>query len=256
MADRALVIGNWKMNHTQAAARLWCDALMEQLDGDPLPGGVDLGVAPPFTALETVSRAAGPRLILVGQNVHWETSGAFTGEVSAEMLAEVGCRMAIVGHSERRHVFGENDERISRKVAAVRDAGLAPILCVGETEEQRDAERTELVIEDQLRRGLERVRIDDPEQLVVAYEPVWAIGTGRTATSGQAQEAHAFLRNVLASSAGAEAARRIRLLYGGSVKPANAAELARQPDVDGFLVGGASLEASSLIKIARETVAG
>jgi triosephosphate isomerase len=252
MADRTLVIGNWKMNHTQAAARLWCEGMVERLEEDPLPQGVLLGVAPPFTALETVARGVGPRLILAGQNVHWETSGAFTGEVSAEMLAEVGCRMAIIGHSERRHVFGENDERISRKVAAAREAGLTPILCVGETEEQRDAGRTELVIEHQLRRGLERFELDDPERLVVAYEPVWAIGTGRTATADQAQEAHAFLRNVLASVAGAGIARQIPLLYGGSVKPGNAAELAREPDVDGFLVGGASLEAASLLQIARE----
>jgi triosephosphate isomerase len=193
----------------------------------------------------------GTSIILAAQNVHWETSGAFTGEVSAEMIREVGCRMVIIGHSERRHVFGENDERISRKVEAAAEAGLIPILCVGETEEQRDAGRTEIVIEDQLRRGLERRRFENPAHLLVAYEPVWAIGTGRTATSEQAQEAHEFLRNVLASATSSSVAEGTRLLYGGSVKPANAGELAAMPDVDGFLVGGASLEAASLVAIAR-----
>lgn len=251
MARNPLVMGNWKMNHTRAKTREWCRSMNEHLGEQQLPDRIGLGLAPPFTALDVAAEQAGPRLIIAAQNVHWETSGAFTGEVSAEMLREAGCHMVIIGHSERRHVFGENDERISRKVAAAAEAGLVPILCVGETEDQRDSGRTEAVIEEQLRRGLERRRFDDPHGLVVAYEPVWAIGTGRTATAQQAQEAHSFLRNVLASATGTAVADGVRLLYGGSVKPANAAELAGMPDVDGFLVGGASLEADSLMAIAR-----
>ncbi len=253
MPRTPLVVGNWKMNHTQSAARVWCENYGKALaDGAGAKSAVTLGIAPPFTTLAALIEARGRHDFLIGaQNVHWESSGAFTGEIAPGMLNELGCDFVILGHSERRHVFGESDERIAKKVAAAREAGLTPFLCVGEKEDERDSGRTELVIENQLRAGLQHVELTDASELVIAYEPVWAIGTGRTATTEQAQEAHHFLRQILGSIAGAEIADGVRIQYGGSVKPGNAAELAAMPDIDGFLVGGASLDAASLLAIAR-----
>ncbi|MDQ7088926.1 MAG: triose-phosphate isomerase [Acidobacteriota bacterium] len=254
MSRKKLVVGNWKMHHTRSETLHWWSRWQDmQAQGErPDPDRVDLGVAPPFTSLATLIEARAAQPLLVGaQNVHWESSGAFTGEVSAEMLAEAGCDFVIIGHSERRQIFGETDTRIARKVAAAHRAGLLPILCVGESADERSAGRMEVVVEEQLQRALDGVAWKDPEALVLAYEPIWAIGTGQTATPAQAQAAHRFLREILASMAGAEVAAGVRILYGGSVKPANAAELAAEEDIDGFLVGGASLDAASFAAIAR-----
>ncbi len=249
------VAGNWKMNHTATAAGQWCDALRERLAAAPLPDGLELGVAPAFPALPRVAAeiAAGLPLTLIAQNAHRELSGAFTGAVSVPMLLDVGCRRVILGHSERREIFGETDALIARKLRTAVENGLPPILCIGETEPEREAGRTEVVLEQQLQRGLAEARAEQLDELVVAYEPVWAIGTGRHATPEQVSAAHAFVRATLAGILPPEQAARLRILYGGSVQPGNAEPLARLEEVDGFLVGGASLEAASFEEIARAT---
>src|SRR2546427_8787174 len=224
-----LIAGNWKMFHGPAATAVFCTALRERdLDG------TDVVVCPPFVSLAVaVQFLAGTEIAVAAQNVHWELDGAFTGEVSAPMLRELGVYGAIVGHSERRQFFGETDETTARRARAALDAGLSVIACVGETEAEREAGETE----DVLRRQVSVLEVED--NLVVAYEPVWAIGTGKTATTEIAQEAHAFIKSLLA----------VPVLYGGSVKPENAAELLGQPDVDGALVGGASLDVESFSAI-------
>jgi triosephosphate isomerase len=243
-----LVVGNWKMHHTNPEAiRVARDLLAEPLGG----GTVELALCPAFPALSEVGLVlSGSRVALGAQDLHWERSGAFTGEVSAAMLRAVGCRYAIAGHSERRRLFGDTSETAARKAVAALGEGMVPILCVGETLEEREAGRTEAVLEAQLSPLLARVPSVQGGELVLAYEPVWAIGTGRNATPEQAREAHAWLRARLARAWGG-AAERVRILYGGSVTPENAASLLRQPGVDGALVGGASLEAASLALIAR-----
>ena len=247
-ARTPLVAANWKMHKTRAQAAEFLDAFLPAAAD---LAGVQLVVCPPFTALETaVDRCAGSPVRVAAQNAHAEPSGAFTGEVSAEMLAEAGAWGVVLGHSERRQLFGETDEALSAKVPAALDAGLTPILCVGESEAERDAGETETVLERQLAADLANV---DPSRLgaiVVAYEPIWAIGTGRNATPQQAQDAVAFCRSVLARADYAQASA-VRILYGGSMKPGNAAELVAQPDVDGGLVGGASLDPADLTAIAR-----
>ena len=211
--------------------------------------GREIVVAPSFTALSSVSRAlTGTSMTLAAQNLYWEDKGAFTGEVSAEMLLDVGCDYVIVGHSERRQLFAESDEWVNRKIGAALSAGLIPIFCVGETLAEREMGETFSVIERQLTIGLKDVSITDPDDLVIAYEPVWAIGTGKTATPGQAQEVHSYIREVLKKIFD-EAAYDIRILYGGSVKPDNIDELMTEPDIDGALVGGASLKADSFARI-------
>ena len=251
MQRHPLVAGNWKMHHSDAEAAQWCEALRQQLAASPLPEGQQLAVAPAFTALHAVAAAVGAGLPveLMAQNVHEEPKGAFTGEVSIGMLRAAGARAVIIGHSERRHVFGESDERIAAKVAATLAGGLRAVLCIGETQDERDAGQTEAVCERQLRAGLGRIDVD-PKRVIVAYEPVWAIGTGLVATPDQVSDAHAFVRGVI-GDIGGEAAAATRVLYGGSVKPGNAGELASIEDVDGFLVGGASLDAESFVAIAR-----
>jgi triosephosphate isomerase len=234
-----LIAGNWKMFKGPEAAGEFCRALRE-LD----LGGCEVVVCPPFVSLAAaVAALAGTEIAVAAQNVHWADQGAFTGEVSAGMLREVGVYGAIVGHSERRQLFGETDESVALRVRAALDARLGVIACVGETEAEREAGETELVLRRQVsaiaQAALER------DQLVVAYEPVWAIGTGKTATPQLAQEAHALIKTLLP----------VPVLYGGSVKPENAAELASQPDVDGALVGGASLELASFATICREASA-
>lgn len=209
---------------------------------------VEVGVAPPFPFLAAVKAAVGPAVKLVAQNCSAQPSGAFTGEVSVSMLADVGCDYVLVGHSERRQLFNETDEAVNRKVLAVREAGLSVILAVGETLQEREAETTRTVVERQLELGLRG--LSNLEGIVVAYEPVWAIGTGKTATPEQAQEVHGWLREKLASRFGT-AAQGARIQYGGSMKPANAAELLQKPDIDGGLVGGASLQAESFLSICR-----
>jgi triosephosphate isomerase len=247
MARRKFVCGNWKMHKTVGEAL----ALLRELREGIVDDAVQVAVAPPFTALHAVGEAlASSPLELAAQDVHWEAQGAFTGEVSAPMLAEVGCRHAIVGHSERRQLFGETDEGVRRKVGALLAANVLPIVCVGETLQERDEERTLEVVERQVRGALAGIPASAVAALTVAYEPVWAIGTGKTATSAQAQEVHAAIRRILREIGGG-AADAVRIQYGGSVKPENAAELMSQPDVDGALVGGASLKAKDFIAIVK-----
>jgi triosephosphate isomerase len=246
---RPFIAGNWKMNLDRAGAVALARALREQLDGVEAR---DVAVFPPFVYLPDVAQAlAGSSLRVGAQDVCDRKAGAFTGEVSADMLRDVGAALTLVGHSERRHVYGEGDELCNAKLRAALAGGLEVVLCVGETLDEREAGRTEEVNGRQLTRGLEGVPVDDLARVTLAYEPVWAIGTGRTATPEQAGEVHGYLRGILAGLYDDSAAARIRIQYGGSVKPENAAELLSLPDVDGALVGGASLTAESFVPIVR-----
>jgi len=249
VARRKFVCGNWKMHRTGAEARALVREVRAGADG--LADRVDVAVAPPFTALSAAAaELAGSRIGLAGQDVFWEAQGAFTGEVSAAMLADAGCAFVLVGHSERRQLFGETDESVNRKAKASLAAGLHPIVCVGETLPEREGGRTLEVVGRQVRAGLAGLAAEQVGRLTVAYEPVWAIGTGRTATSAQAQEVHAAIRSILRELAPG-AADAVRIQYGGSVKPDNAAELMAQPDVDGALVGGASLKGADFVQIVK-----
>jgi len=246
MARRKFVCGNWKMHRTVAEATALAREVRDGVGASP----VQVAIAPAFTALHAVGQVlAGGPVELAAQNVHWEAQGAFTGEVSAPMLAEVGCRHVIVGHSERRQLFGETDESVRKRAGAVLAAGMLPIVCVGETLAEREAGRTLEVVGRQVRGALAGFKAE-LAAVTVAYEPVWAIGTGKTATSAQAQEVHAAIRAILRELGGA-LADAIRIQYGGSVKPENAAELMSQPDVDGALVGGASLKAADFVAIVK-----
>ena len=248
-----LIAGNWKMFKTVHEAVVHVKELRAEVkDID----GVDIVVAPTATALHAAAEAArNSNIAVAGQNCHWEREGAFTGEVSAAMVREAGAEYVILGHSERRTLFGETDQAVNRKLAAALAAGLEPIVCVGETLAQRDAGQTLEVLDLQLQRGLDGFTADQLVTLVVAYEPVWAIGTGRNATPDQAQEAHAHIRGRLRSWFGADTAERCRILYGGSVKPENAANLLSQHDIDGALVGGASLDVAGFTRIVRAGLA-
>jgi triosephosphate isomerase (TIM) len=238
------IAANWKMNKTVAEAAEFIDALLPRIAATQH----DVVVCPPFTALhEVVERRRGTAVRVAAQNMHFEESGAFTGEVSAPMLVELDVEAVVLGHSERRQFFGETDAALAKKVPAALAADLEPILCVGETEEARDAGQTEEVLERQLQADLAEVSDEDVAKVVIAYEPIWAIGTGKVATPEQAQEACAFIRDVL--RARGAAADDVRILYGGSVKPGNAAELLALPDVDGALVGGAALVAEDFAAI-------
>ncbi len=249
MARVKFVCGNWKMHKTVGETRDLVRLLAPLVEGSM--GRVQIAVAPPFTALAAAAEAtAGTRIELAAQDVHWEPQGAFTGEVSAGMLADVGVKHCIVGHSERRQLFGETDEAVRKKVKALVAAGVLPIVCVGETLQEREAGRTLDVVSRQVRGALEGLGSGEVARFTIAYEPVWAIGTGRTATTGQAQEVHAAIRKLLGELVGA-GADQVRIQYGGSVKPDNAAELMAQPDVDGALVGGASLKASDFSQIVK-----
>lgn len=246
--SRRVIAGNWKMHGTRPEARALVESILAGIDR--APAETELLLFPPYLSIAPLAeRCRGTRLRIGGQNLHPEPTGAFTGEVSAAMLAEAGATHVLVGHSERRALFGEADPFLARKLRAAIDGGLTPVFCLGETLEERETGLTEAVIARQAEAGLAALARADGSRLLVAYEPVWAIGTGRTATSAQAQEAHAFLRARLAGLWGPQA-RSIPLLYGGSVKPENAGELLRQADVDGLLVGGASLQASSFLAIA------
>jgi triosephosphate isomerase len=246
---KPIVAGNWKMNKTVAEAVTLIEAIKEKAADIQ---GVDIVVCPPFTALQAAKAAlAGSSVDLGAQNVHWEKSGAYTGEVSVEMLREVGCHYVILGHSERRQYFKETDEQVNRKAKAALAGGLYPIVCVGELLEERESGRMESVISTQVRGSLAGLSANDLLKTVVAYEPVWAIGTGRTATPAQAQEVHALIRSLLKELADEHVAQSVRIQYGGSVKPSNAKELFGQPDIDGGLIGGASLEAGSFLDIVR-----
>jgi triosephosphate isomerase len=233
-----LLAANWKMQKTNAEAKAFC----EELSAKSLPEDADVVVCPPFTALRTVVEGvSGTGIGVAAQNMHEEESGAFTGEVSAPMLLELGVSGVVLGHSERREHFGETDAALARKVPAALAAGLQPILCVGETEEEREAQETERKLRHQVQSDLAAVDASQLAEVVIAYEPIWAIGTGKTATPEQAQDAIAFVR-ALIRDRDAQVSDRVRILYGGSVKAANAAELLALPDVDGALVGGASLD--------------
>jgi triosephosphate isomerase (TIM) len=236
---RPLIAGNWKMNKTNAEAAEFLDEFLPGAGDRP---DVDVAICPPYTALRTVAeRSAGTPLIVSAQNMHEREGGAFTGEVSAPMLREVGVQAVVLGHSERRQLFGETDVALQRKVPAALAAGLVPILCVGETEDEREAGETERKLRHQVQADLAEVEDDRLTQITIAYEPIWAIGTGNTATPEQAQDAIAFVRALLSDRSPAVAAG-VRILYGGSVNAGNAAELLSQPDIDGALVGGASLD--------------
>ncbi|MBW2485659.1 MAG: triose-phosphate isomerase [Deltaproteobacteria bacterium] len=247
MDRKPLLAGNWKMHtNVQEAQQLAASVVQAAAK----VSGRDVMIAPPYTALTAVeSTISSSGVILGAQNVHWEEKGAFTGEISAAMLKDVGCEMVIIGHSERRHVFGETDQMINKRVTGALRFGLTPVFCIGETLEQREAGRTMTILENQVRAGLDNVALKSGSHLVVAYEPVWAIGTGKTATEAQAQEAHSFIRNLLADIYEKNIAGQIRILYGGSVKPENIDILMQQDDIDGALVGGAALKAESFERI-------
>lgn len=242
-----VIAGNWKMYKTARQAAETIRSLADLVKGVQ---GVEVVICPPFTALAAAVEAAKGSPVAIGaQDCYWEKEGAFTGQVAAPMIADLGCSHCIVGHSERRQFFGETDATVDKKIEAVLANGLNCIACVGETLAEREAGQTFAVLERQVRNGLTRHLTS--ARLVIAYEPVWAIGTGKTATPVQAQEAHAFIRQVVAEAASPAAAQAVRILYGGSVKPDNIAILMAQPDVDGGLVGGASLDAASFSKIVR-----
>jgi triosephosphate isomerase (TIM) len=241
-----LIAGNWKMYKTVAEAEAYIQALLPRVS---TTDGVEVGICPPFTALQAmVDSTRGSRVAVYAQNMHHASEGAFTGEVSAPMLQEIDVAGVILGHSERRELFGETDRALQLKVPVALEAGLQPILCVGETEEERDRGDTERKLRHQVQEDLAKVATERLGEVVIAYEPIWAIGTGRVATPEQAQEAIAFIR-ALVGDRSRDAADAVRLLYGGSVKPDNAAELLALPDVDGALVGGASLNAESFATI-------
>ena len=242
------IAANWKMHKTIAETAEFAGAFAKLVRD---VSDVEIAIAPPFTALAALRDALGSsRVALAGQNVHFEAKGAYTGEISVAMLADLGCKFVILGHSERRAIFGESDAFIAKKVRATQAAGLRPILCVGESLAEREAGQTFHVLRSQLEGSLAQADAACAADLVVAYEPVWAIGTGKTATPEMAQEAHGFVRARLGDRFGAVAAS-IRIQYGGSVKPENAAELMAQPDIDGALVGGASLDPESFSAIIR-----
>jgi len=245
------IVGNWKLHKTIAEALALVTELKNQLAA-VVGQRVQVGVAPTFAALHAVAKRLEDSAIApCAQNCFWESKGAWTGELSAPLLADAGARWVIVGHSERRAHFGDTNEGVGKKARAVLDAGLGAIVCVGETLAERDGGRTLAVVDDELTAALAGVDASVASRLVIAYEPVWAIGTGRTATPAQAQEVHAHIRQRLGETLGAAAAATIRLQYGGSVKPSNAEALNAEPDIDGFLVGGASLEASDFIAIVK-----
>ena len=250
MTDRKpLIAGNWKMYKTGPEAAATAAALVELLPADI---NVDVMIAPPFTALSAVAEAVAGSVVALGaQNLHWEIEGAFTGEISPLMLTAAGCTHVIIGHSERRQFFGETDTTVNRRIRAACAHRLVPVFCIGETEQERDAGQTFSVLDKQIKNGLEDLFATGLERLVIAYEPVWAIGTGKTATKDQAQEAHHFIRRTVADLFGPELAATVRILYGGSVKPDNAADLMAMADIDGALVGGASLEADSFSRIVQ-----
>jgi triosephosphate isomerase len=246
-----LLAGNWKMHGTVPEAVALASRLAAGVARVP---GRDVLVAPPFTALPQVAEVLkGTGIALAGQNLHWEERGAFTGEISGPMLASVGCSHVIVGHSERRQFFGDTDEWVARKVEAALRHGLTPIVCVGETLDERQANETWAVIDRQVRAALYNLDKASIGRIVLAYEPVWAIGTGKVATPAQAQEVHGAIRTLLGELGGGGVAAAVRILYGGSVKPDNVDELMRQPDLDGALVGGASLKAEDFERIVRFT---
>jgi triosephosphate isomerase (TIM) len=245
---KKILAANWKMNLTHSEAQSYFETFLSEIGQI---NDIEIVIIPPFTAIPGLVSASEkvPAVRIGAQNMHWEKSGAFTGEVSAAMLRALYVKYVIVGHSERRALFGETDEIVNRKVRAALDAGLRPILCVGESLHERENGKVEEVLRRQTRKGLESVVEKDMSEIVVAYEPCWAIGTGLSATPAEAELTHAFIRSVLAELFGAATADRVRIQYGGSVKPENAEDLMRQKNIDGALVGGASLDPRSFARI-------
>jgi triosephosphate isomerase (TIM) len=252
MTDRKLIIaGNWKMHKTSAETRSFVQQLIAGLQETEAP--CEIVIAPPFTSISAaVEEARSTAIRVSGQNLHWEDKGAYTGEIPGPMLKEAGCTHVIVGHSERRRYFGETDQTVNAKLKAALRAGLTPIFCLGETLEERQQGRTFSVVKTQLLDGMRDIVIDDPDAFVIAYEPVWAIGTGRTATPEQAQEVHEFLRYEVTTAYGTKTGNALRILYGGSVKPDNARILMDCKDIDGGLVGGASLKVEDFVGIINQ----
>ena len=246
---KPIIAGNWKLNKTSREAMV----LVEELKRDLADvNGVDIVVCPPFTALESVSEALMESNIAVGaQNMYWTDSGAFTGEVSAPMLKDFGVQYVIVGHSERRQYFGETNETVNKRLRAALSHQMTPIVCVGENLAEREANKTFDIIKNHCEGSLAGLTAEEAQKIVIAYEPVWAIGTGKTASPQQAQEVHAFIRQLLGKMFSADAAQTVRIQYGGSVTPENIASLISQPDIDGALVGGASLKAPSFAAIVK-----
>ena len=243
---KTVIAGNWKMNKTLKKALEYIEELKKKVIGID---DVEIVIFPAFTVLRELSKAASKSNIFIGaQNVHWENSGAFTGEISAEMLREAGCKYVIIGHSERRQYFGETDESVNNKVKMALKYDLIPIVCVGETLEQREKELTGEVVKAQVEKAVDGIELDEIPKLIIAYEPVWAIGTGKTASSDDAQKVISYIRDVLRGVAN-DRADSIRVLYGGSVKPDNIGDFTAEPDIDGALVGGASLMPGSFSEI-------
>ena len=252
-----LIAGNFKMFKTAAETVSYVNELRELIQDAKGTHGVDVVIAPPFTSLAAAVEAATGSLVgVAAQNLHWEREGAFTGEISGAMIHGTGARLVIVGHSERRTLFGETNESVNKKTHAAIAAGLVPIVCIGETLEQRDRNETMAVLDRQIKDGLDRITGEQLSRMVMAYEPVWAIGTGRNATPAQAGEAHFHIRQRLKQWFGLDASERCRVLYGGSVKPDNIAKLIAEPDVDGALVGGASLDPKSFFAIIQGATPG
>ena len=246
---RPLIAGNWKMYKTAAEAVNFVQKFLPQVSG---VADRDIMIAPAFTALEAAAAALkGSAVGLGAQDLFWEAEGAFTGQVSPRMLAAAGCRYVIIGHSERRQFFGETDDTVNRKIRAALKSDLVPVMCVGESEKEREAGQTFSILDKQIKDGLEKLVAAELGSLVIAYEPVWAIGTGKTATADQAQEVHQFIRSLITRILGAELAAALRILYGGSVKPDNISELMAMADIDGALVGGASLKPDSFSRIVK-----
>jgi triosephosphate isomerase len=251
---KPFIAGNWKMNTDSRGAVKLAESIVRDC-GDMADAKVDVAVCPPFVYLQAVAGALSSSPVALGsQDVYFEQKGAFTGEISAAMLKDVGCTYVICGHSERRHVIGETDELINKKVHAAVSGGLLPILCVGELIEERKTDKTAEVVTRQMKKGLAGISEGKMPAITIAYEPVWAIGTGLTATPQQAQEVHALIRKLLTEMFSGKLAEEIRIQYGGSVKPDNAAELMNQQDVDGLLVGGASLKADDFVTIIKASV--
>jgi triosephosphate isomerase len=250
---RTLIAGNWKMNCTRAEAAQLAQGVVSGV----ADASVDIVMCPPFTALETVSSiVSGTNVSLGAQDIFWESSGAYTGEISPDMLVDAGCSYAIVGHSERRQYMGETDDMVNRKARAALAAGLKVMMCVGETLEEREAGKMDEIVKREVVNGLEQIDAGQLERLSIAYEPIWAIGTGKTATPQQADEAHEFIRGIVENLYGGEIAETFVIQYGGSVKPDNTADLMAQPHVDGALVGGASLKPDSFVQIVEAAQAG
>jgi triosephosphate isomerase len=252
---KKIVAANWKMNMTVGESTAFMDTFLHELGTE---NSVEVVIVPPFTALSKVSEilSVGQQAKLGAQNMHWEKPGAFTGEISAPMLRELYVRYVVLGHSERRTLFGESDEIVNKKTRAAIDAALRPIVCIGETLSERDAGKVEEVLDRQIKGSLAGVSARELADVVIAYEPVWAIGTGRTATPQQAQDAHAFIRAKLSELWDSASAEKVRIQYGGSVKPQNAAELMGQADIDGALVGGASLDPRGFAEIVKAAARG